>query len=294
MNSMNNVMQPNDPSNIITLRSVYGKVKTYYFNPLRGKNGMYPPFVKRVRVSADGRDTEMILSEAELNSPDRDYFIPEDLEIVVTDGTTFNLNDKYQANLWECIKDSHLIAPERGAKDEHGNLLIDGDIRRYGLAELYVERPGVESKKRVSRIKLVTQAYNFIEQDSSEHRLVICKLLGKSMRNAPDTDVQDYLYQKAEKNPNLIIDIYTSADQALKLLLIEAKQKNIIRTQSGVLMYSDTALGVTDEAAILFLKDPKNKAIYDSIVYEVWGEMKIDSLNPIDSDKEQKPNKTKK
>lgn len=88
---MNNVMQPNDPSNIITLRSVYGKVKTYYFNPLRGKNGMYPPFVKRVRVSADGRDTEMILSEAELNSPDRDYFIPEDLEIVVTDGTTFNL-----------------------------------------------------------------------------------------------------------------------------------------------------------------------------------------------------------
>lgn len=294
MNSMNNVMQPNDPSNIITLRSVYGKVKTYYFNPLRGKNGMYPPFVKRVRVSADGRDTEMILSEAELNSPDRDYFIPEDLEIVVTDGTTFNLNDKHQANLWECIKDSHLIAPERGAKDEHGNLLIDGDIRRYGLAELYVERPGVESKKRVSRIKLVTQAYNFIEQDSSEHRLVICKLLGKSMRNAPDTDVQDYLYQKAEKNPNLIIDIYTSADQALKLLLIEAKQKNIIRTQSGVLMYSDTALGVTDEAAILFLKDPKNKAIYDSIVYEVWGEMKVDSLNPIDSDKEQKSNKNKK
>ena len=291
---MNNVMQSNDPSNIITLRSVYGKVKTYYFNPLRGKNGMYPPFVKRVRVSADGRDTEMILSEAELNSPDRDYFIPEDLEIVVTDGTTFNLNDKYQANLWECIKDSHLIAPERGAKDEHGNLLIDGDIRRYGLAELYVERPGVESKKRVSRIKLVTQAYNFIEQDSSEHRLVICKLLGKSMRNAPDTDVQDYLYQKAEKNPNLIIDIYTSADQALKLLLIEAKQKNIIRTQSGVLMYSDTALGVTDEAAILFLKDSKNKAIYDSIVYEVWGEMKVDSLNPIDSDKEQKSNKNKK
>lgn len=274
MNNMNN----NDPSNIITLRSVYGKVKTYYFNPMRGKNGTYPPFVKRVRVSADGRDTEMILSEQELNSNQRDFFIPEDLEIIVTDGTTFDLSNQYQKNIWECIKDSHLIAPERGAKDEHGNLLIDGDIRRYGLAELYVERPGVESKKRVSRIKLVTKAYTFIEQDISEHRKVICKLLGKSMRNAPDTDIQDYLYQKAEKDPNLIIDIYTSADQALKLLLIDGKQKNIIRTQSGVLMYSDTALGVTDEAAILFLKDPKNKAIYDSIVYEVFGDMKTDDL----------------
>lgn len=283
MNNMNN----NDPSNIITLRSVYGKVKTYYFNPMRGKNGTYPPFVKRVRVSADGRDTEMILSEQELNSDQRDFFIPEDLEIIVTDGTTFDLSNQYQKNIWECIKDSHLIAPERGAKDEHGNLLIDGDIRRYGLAELYVERPGVESKKRVSRIKLVTKAYTFIEQDSSEHRKVICKLLGKSMRNAPDTDIQDYLYQKAEKDPNLIIDIYTSADQALKLLLIDGKQKNIIRTQSGVLMYSDTALGVTDEAAILFLKDPKNKAIYDSIVYEIFGDMKTDDL-------ETKPRESKK
>lgn len=283
MNNMNN----NDPSNIITLRSVYGKVKTYYFNPMRGKNGTYPPFVKRVRVSADGRDTEMILSEQELNSDQRDFFIPEDLEIIVTDGTTFDLSNQYQKNIWECIKDSHLIAPERGAKDEHGNLLIDGDIRRYGLAELYVERPGVESKKRVSRIKLVIKAYTFIEQDTSEHRKVICKLLGKSMRNAPDTDIQDYLYQKAEKDPNLIIDIYTSADQALKLLLIDGKQKNIIRTQSGVLMYSDTALGVTDEAAILFLKDPKNKAIYDSIVYEVFGDMKTDDL-------ETKPRESKK
>lgn len=283
MNNMNN----NDPSNIITLRSVYGKVKTYYFNPMRGKNGTYPPFVKRVRVSADGRDTEMILSEQELNSDQRDFFIPEDLEIIVTDGTTFDLSNQYQKNIWECIKDSHLIAPERGAKDEHGNLLIDGDIRRYGLAELYVERPGVESKKRVSRIKLVTKAYTFIEQDTSEHRKVICKLLGKSMRNAPDTDIQDYLYQKAEKDPNLIIDIYTSADQALKLLLIDGKQKNIIRTQSGVLMYSDTALGVTDEAAILFLKDPKNKTIYDSIVYEVFGDMKTDDL-------ETKPRESKK
>lgn len=283
MNNMNN----NDPSNIITLRSVYGKVKTYYFNPMRGKNGTYPPFVKRVRVSADGRDTEMILSEQELNSDQRDFFIPEDLEIIVTDGTTFDLSNQYQKNIWECIKDSHLIAPERGAKDEHGNLLIDGDIRRYGLAELYVERPGVESKKRVSRIKLVTKAYTFIEQDTSEHRKVICKLLGKSMRNAPDTDIQDYLYQKAEKDPNLIIDIYTSADQALKLLLIDGKQKNIIRTQSGVLMYSDTALGVTDEAAILFLKDPKNKAIYNSIVYEIFGDMKTDDL-------ETKPRESKK
>lgn len=266
---MDNIVEKN---NTITIRSVYGKVKTYYFSPLRGKNGLFPSFVKKVRTNANG-DTEMILSEAELNSKERNYFIPEDLEIIVVDGTTFNLNDPYQAHLWECIKDSHLIAPEREAKDEHGNFLIDGDIRKYGQAELYIERPGVEAQRRVDKIHLVNKAYSFILNDTATHRKSICKLLGKNMNNAPDSDIEDYLYQKAEKDPKMIIDIYTSSDQALKLLLIEAKQKNIIKSKSGVFMYSDTALGVTDEAVILFLKDPKNKPIFDSLKFETFPEM---------------------
>ena len=276
-------------SNIITLRSVYGKVKTYYFNPIKEKNGLNLPFVKKVRVNQDG-DSEMILSEAEMNSPERAYFIPEDLQIEVTDGKTFDLDDPYQKNIWESIKNSSLIAPERDARDEKGNLLIDGDIRRYGLAELYVERPGVESQRRVSRIQLINKAYNFITDDSAEHRLTICKLLGKNMRNMPDSDVQDYLYQKAEKDPNLIIEIYTSSDQALKLLLIEAKQKNVIRQDRGVWMYSDTALGVTDDAVILFFKDSRNKRIFDSLKYEVFPDM----VKTSDSDEPKKQDKAKK
>lgn len=258
--------------NIATLRSVYGKVKTYYFNPLRGKNGLYPTFVKPVRTNVNG-ETEMILSDKELSSPDRDYFIPEDKVIEVTDGTTFDLDNPLQRNMWESIKDSHLIAPERSARDDHGVLLIDGDFRRYGLAELYIERPGVESTRRVERTILLTKAYSLIGNDSANHRLTICKLLGKSMVNAPDSDIQDYLYQKAEKDPQAIINMYEDSDQVIRLLLIEAKNKNIITKRSGVYMYSDTALGVTDEAAILFLKDIKNTAIKDSIARETYPDM---------------------
>lgn len=261
-------------ANLITLRSVYGKVKKYYFSPLRMKNGLYPSFVKKVRMNPDGH-TEMILSEAEMNSPERDYFIPEDLVIYVEDGKTFDLDNPYERNLWEAIKNSDLIAPERDAKDEQGNYLIDGNIRRYGMAELYIDRPGVEAQRRVSKIQLINKAYNYVTDDTPAHRRIICKLLGKNMDSVSDADVQDYLYQKSETNPNLIIEIYTSSDQALKLLLIEARQKNVIRNQSGILMYADTALGMTDEAVILFLKDPKNKAVFDSLKYEVYPEMKV-------------------
>ena len=110
----------------------------------------------------------MILSEAEINSPDSNYFIKEDERIEIYDGKTFDLDNPLERNIWTCIKDSFLIAPERDSKDSKGNLLIDGGPKRYGQAEFYVERPGVESEKRIERMKLVTKAFTYIEQDSAK------------------------------------------------------------------------------------------------------------------------------
>lgn len=260
-------------ANTITLRSAFGKVKSVWFNPVKDKNGMYPPFVKEVRMNPNG-ESEMILSEKDLNDPDRAGFIPADMEILVEDGTTFNLDNILERHKWEAIKNSELIVEERGARDEKGNLIIDGDKNRYGRAEFWVEKPGEESARRIKRIQLITKANNFIEQDSAEGRATKVKLLGKRMYNAPDSDVQDFLYQKAEANPNLIIDLYTGQDQQLRLLFIEATDKNIIKKVSGIFMYGDVRLGVNDEAVIFFFKDPANKQILDEIKIQTFPEYK--------------------
>lgn len=256
---------------VIVLRSAYGKLKEYHFQPGKQKNGMPFPFVKRVRVAPDG-STEMIMSEAEMNNPESQYYIPEDMDIVVTDGTTFNLNNPLEYNKWKSIEGSELIAPMRGARDENGDLIIDGNSRRYGLAELWVDVPGQESEQSVSKKKLITQAWTHIAQDSVEGRLTKVKLLGKIMRHAPSSDVENYLYERAEKNPKEVIDLYTSQDVALKLLLIDAKDKRVIRKQSGVFMYGDFSLGTTDESMLLNLKIPSNKKILDSIKNETYPE----------------------
>lgn len=248
----------------ITLRNVYGREKRYFLQPSKQKNGTNLPFVKKVRYNESG-DSEMILSPNELNDPMRDYFIPEDMLIEVYSGKTFDLDDPMDKNLWECIKDNPVIAPERDARDHNGVLLIDGTQERYGRADFYIEREGAASQKRVSRIQLVTKAYTFIEQDTAAGRLTKCKLLGKAMRNQPDTDIQDYLYTRAEKNPNEIIELYTGSDQALKLLVIDAKDNRVLEQQNGVWMFGDTLVGVTDEAIILFLKNTDNKGILDNI-----------------------------
>ena len=260
-------------ANTITLRSAFGKVKSVWFNPVKDKNGMYPPFVKEVRMNPNG-ESEMILSEKDLNDPDRAGFIPADMEILVEYGTTFNLDNILERHKWEAIKNSELIVEERGARDEKGNLIIDGDKNRYGRAEFWVEKPGEESARRIKRIQLITKANNFIEQDSAEGRATKVKLLGKRMYNAPDSDIQDFLYQKAEANPNLIIDLYTGQDQQLRLLFIEATDKNIIKKVSGIFMYGDVRLGVNDEAVIFFFKDPANKQILDEIKIQTFPEYK--------------------
>jgi len=250
-------------SNIITIRSVY-KVKEYHFQPTKQPNGLNWPWVKQTRVGVDGR-SEMILSDAERNNPDSAYFIPEDLDVVVIDGTTFDLDDKRQANIWNAIKSHDLFAPSRDARDENGVLLIDGDAKKYGTAELFIDVPGEDSKRSVSRKKLIMQAFRYVEEDSVDGRLTKCKLLGKSMRYAPSSDVEDYLYQEAEKSPNRIIDLYTNGDTALRLLFIEARDKHIIKKVNGVFMYGDSVLGMTDDAVIMFFKTPSNKTVFEEI-----------------------------
>ena len=257
---------------VITLRNVYGREKKYFLQPCKAKNGTNLPFVKKVRYNENG-DSEMILSNKEMEDPERDYFIAEDELIEVYSGKTFDLDNPLERNQWLAIKDNPVIAPEREAKDDKGILLIDGTKERYGRADFYVVKEGEASQRRVSRIQMVTKAYTFIEQDSANGRLTKCKLLGKAMRNAPDTDVQDYLYTRAEKNPQEIIDLYTGSDQALKLMLIDAKDKNVIVNQSGIWMFSETMLGATDEACILYLKNPENQGIYDSIKQLVYPDM---------------------
>lgn len=258
----------------VTIRNVYGREKRYFLQPCKQKNGTNFPFVKKVRYNDNG-DSEMILSPNELNDPNRDYFIPEDMLIEIYGGKTFDMDNPYERNLWECIKDNPVIAPERDAKDDRGALLIDGTRERYGRADFYIEREGELSKRRVNRIQLVTKAYTYIENDSASGRLTKCKLLGKAMRNAPDTDIQDYLYSRAEKNPNEIIELYTGSDQALKLMLIDAKDKRVIANKSGIWMFSDTMLGATDEAIIMFLKNPANDGIYQEMKNLTYPDMVV-------------------
>lgn len=255
---------------IITLRTVY-KVKEYHLQPTKQPNGLNWDFVKPVKVDHDGQ-SYMVLSESERNDPKSKYFIPEDADIVVTEGTTFDLSDPLQYNRWKAIENSDLIVPMRDARDSDGKLLIDGDKMRYGIAELYVDVAGEDSARSVNRRREIIQAQQFVLGDSPNGILTKCKLLGRNMRNAPFTDAQDYLLQEADKSPAKIIDLYTGQDTGIQLLIIDAKERNVLRKVNGWFMYGETNMGATEDAVLTFLKTPMNKTIFDAFRKHVYPE----------------------
>ena len=75
------------------------------------------------------------------------------------------------------------------------------------------------------------------DQRGADGRLLMAKLLGKNMHNAPDADVEDFLFQIAEKDPDRIISLYTGDDLNLRILFAEARERKVILYKNKVYTY---------------------------------------------------------
>lgn len=262
----------------ITLRSVYDKAGIKYFiMPCKDKYGQYPSCIKKVNSQGD-----MIMSDAEKNlfSEGKAAFFPENQLFEIVSGKTFDLNDIWEKAEWEAIRNCPLIAKSRDARDSNGNLIIDGakstpsHPTRNGVAELYIDRPGLETQRRVSRKKLIHKAESLIYDDprGTDGQVMMARILGKDMRNQPNADVIDFLLRVADKDPNKIIDLYGSNDTSILMTFIEAKERKVIYIKNKLYMYGDNILGATDDSVIAWMKDPKNLPIYNAIKKETYPE----------------------
>lgn len=262
---------------IILLRSTYDKANIkYYIQPCKNKYGQYPSCIKKVNSQGD-----MIMSEKErdLFSEGKAAFFPEDHLFEVYSGKTYNLDDIYQKAEWEAIQNCPLIAKDRNQRDASGNLVIDGPVSsplkptRNGVAELYIDRPGVETQRRVSKKKLIHKAESFILNDErgADGILNMAKILGKDMENQPIADVEDFLLRIASQDPEKIIRLYTGDDISLRLLFIQAKKDKVIYFKNKLFIYADDiVLGATDDAVIAWMKDPKNQKTLELIKKDTY------------------------
>ena len=270
----------------IVLRSVFGKVgMKYYIQPCRDKNGNWPECVKQVDSFGN-----MIVSDAERNSGQP--FIKVTETFTIEDGKTFDLTDPWDKARWEAIRNCPMIADFRGQRDAKGNLIIDGDTKRYGRAELYIERPGVEVQKKISKRQKIhdAESYIFDDPNGAEGRLKVARILGKHMSHASDSDIKDYLLEIASRDPDKIIKLYTGEDLELRTLFLDARDKGVIRSVSGIYVYGDgISLGGTIDVVIAWMRDPRNKKLLESIKRDTYPDLEVS--NPKALEKLNKENK---
>ena len=249
---------------VIILRSVYGKVGQKYFiqpcpNP---KTGRFASCVKTINSVGD-----MILSESEKSqlSEGTVHFVPMNEVFVIEDGHKLDLSDVVDKAIWDAIEHCDIIAKDRNQRDDDGNLVIDGNARRYGVAELYVERPGEITKARVTKKQLIFRAQQYIYEDSESERIKKCKVLGRDLRNAYPADVLDYMISISEKDPNKIINLYEDDGWKMHLFILDAIDRGVIKKSEGLFKYDDKLLGGSIEATITLLRDVRYKAILNDI-----------------------------
>lgn len=274
-----------EKSNIVILKSAYSKTpgQAYYIQPTRKPNGMWPDCVREEDASG-----QMILSEKDKTFlSNGGYLIPASKVIKVEHGQTFDLSNPKDKATWEAIEYSSFIAPDRFAKDSKGNYIIDGETPfvssgtveglvsgRRGVADLYIEHPGVISKTKNDRKKKIHDAQTYIFGDTIDGWLTKCKLLEKDMSHAAVSDIEDYLLTQAERYPEKIIDLYTGTTTSVRLLLIDAIGKGIVIKRGGTLIYADDViLGTNTDSAITYLTNPDHKNIKELIMRETYPDL---------------------
>ena len=259
-------------NNEIILRIAYGKVnQTYFIQPCPNpRTGKLPACVKTVDSNGD-----MILSEEEVRKMNNGlvHYVPANYVFEIVDGTRFDLDDVVDKANWEAIEFCNWIAKDRFQRDDNGNLLIDGNARKYGVADLFVERPGEITKFKMDKKQLVFRASQYVYEDSEAERIKKCRVLGRNLNNAIPADILDFLIEKAEKDPKKIIDLYEGEDWKMQLFIIDAIDRGVIRKSDGIYKYDDKILGGSLEATITFLRDIRFKKILDSIKRETYPEL---------------------
>lgn len=255
---------------IIILRSPY-KIPRAYLAPHKNpKTGRFPECVRKVDSNGD-----LILSNADKDS--NKIFIPEDAVIEIWDGKTYDMSDEIQAAEWEAIKYHKIIAKARDERDDKGNLIIDGNAMKYGNAQWYVEIPGLETTSKNKHRRKKNEAERFIIEDTPEDRRLKARVLGKIAANSHDSDIEDYLMQEADRNPERIINLYTGGDMKLRVTFMKARDSKVIIYQDKLWLFGNTILGSTEEAVILWMKQPSNKKLLKIIEEETYPELFIQS-----------------
>lgn len=186
---------------------------------------------------------------------DRDDNVIDELTIRAYHLQVFDLNNATDALFFEIIKGDAMIASSKDA--------INPDQHRF-----YIEDKEREASAKISKSRIKGKAFAIIEQLSLDQQTNYARILGKFTKDLSRTQVEGVLFDVAEATPQLILDVDNDKDLKHKIFLRRCLERNILHMDNGKYMNAKEMVGINEEYAIMWLKDPSN-----SMVVTQWGRM---------------------
>ena len=232
----------------ITLRTVYAKEQRITVTPVIDDETNWYKGIDR-------------LSEEQKRK--MDFFVDEDSVYILTNGATFDLDDKVGRMNWDWIQWCKEIAEDFAAcqKSPGALLYIDNEIR--------------EASKSLGESDMILKAMTYVNTDKPANLKARVRLLGMNMEEDSDLSVKNYMMNMAKKieTAQKVINVFENNDLGVQLLFLQARDKGIVKKQNGAFLFGDMVLGISEESVLEFLKDVANKSVVDQISKEANPEL---------------------
>jgi hypothetical protein len=135
------------------------------------------------------------------------------------------------------------------------------------LSLYFVDDYVAEQKKKVSDRELRLDAQLKVKQLSADRRNEVARLFGVPANQLEPAEVSEFLYDKAEKFPQLVLDRIGDENTGEKLFAMDAIQANLIKQDhaTNIYLYGDLKIGTSLESVIAWVKDEENRDLVREI-----------------------------
>jgi hypothetical protein len=185
------------------------------------------------------------------------YWVEPSSKIRLEEGTEFNLNDPIDKLNWQWVKHSPRIAASFEA------------AQRSKVALFYVHVEEDEAKSSVATTSLLFDALKYVMEDDPTDYVDRARLLGVDMKGSSPVVIKEYLLAEAKREPQIVVDAYTSNTVSLQLLFYKGLDAGFITSENGVYKYGSQILGVSIEASVAFMQASGNAALVKQLEIEI-------------------------
>jgi len=244
---------------LITLKSVFSKEQKLHIQPTRDlKTGWYHGVEQLSEDEKKGR--KYVVEPTSI--PDKNI---RATTLTVRHGMQFNLNNEIDLINWNWVKHCPAIC------------MTFEQVQQTPGAIFYVENEEREALTSISRIETVIKAQNYVMSDSLDYLPTRALLLGFNMQGENPIVIKERLLKLAsdQKTAHRVIDAYESSSLSIQLLFIEAKNKGMITVENGAYLLDGRVIGVSQDAAIEFLKSPENKPLVVQLEKDIRPEVHL-------------------